>query len=165
MEERPRVISVCFVCLGNICRSPTAEGVFRHLVDEAQLGHAFEIDSAGTAGYHSGEPPDSRARAAGKRAGIRIGGRGRQFKAADFSRFDYVIAMDAANLAELQALAPSTEAAQKLRLMRSFDPVAPVGAPIPDPYYGAERDFDEVLELCRTACRHLLAEIRAQHGL
>lgn len=160
-----RVISVCFVCLGNICRSPTAEGVFRHLVDEAKLGHAFEIDSAGTAGYHSGEPPDSRARAAGKRAGIPISGRGRQFKAADFSRFDYVIAMDAANLTELQALAPSAEARQKLRLMRSFDPAAAVGAPIPDPYYGSERDFDDVLELCRIACRHLLAEIRAQHGL
>jgi protein-tyrosine phosphatase len=159
------VISVCFVCLGNICRSPTAEGVFRHLVDEAKLGHAFEIDSAGTAGYHSGEPPDSRARAAGKRAGIPIGGRGRQFKAADFSRFDYVIAMDAANLAELQALAPSAEVAHKLRLLRSFDPAAPVGAAIPDPYYGSERDFDEVLELCRTSCRQLLAEIRAQHGL
>ena len=161
----PPVIRVCFVCLGNICRSPTAEGVFRHLVTEAKLSGAFEIDSAGTAGYHSGEAPDRRARAAGKRADIAIGGRARQFVAADFSRFDYVIAMDATNLADLTRLARSGEASRKIRLMRSFDPAAPPGAPIPDPYYGGDGDFDEVLELCRVACRHLLQEIRAEHGL
>jgi protein-tyrosine phosphatase len=158
-------VHVCFVCLGNICRSPTAEGVFRQLVSEAKLDSAFEIDSAGTAGYHSGDPPDPRARAAGKRAGIALGGRARQFLPSDFTRFDYVIAMDSANLADLTRLAGSAEARQKIRLMRSFDPAAPSGAPIPDPYYGGDGGFDEVLELCLVACRHLLSEIRAEHGL
>jgi protein-tyrosine phosphatase len=159
------VISVCFVCLGNICRSPTAEGVFRHLIIEAGLHAAIAVDSAGTAGYHSGDPPDRRARAAGKRAGIVIDGRGRQFSAPDFARFDYVVAMDASNLADLERLAGSREVSSKVRLLRSFDPAAPRGAPIPDPYYGDERGFDEVLELCRVACAHLLREIRAEHGL
>lgn len=161
----PPVIRVCFVCLGNICRSPTAEGVFRHLVNEAKLASAFDIDSAGTAGYHSGEAPDSRARAAGKRAGVVVSGRARQFVAADLARFDYVIAMDSTNLADLTRLARSDDASSKIRLLRSFDPAAPVGAPIPDPYYGDDSGFDEVLELCRVACRHLLQEIRAERGL
>ena len=157
------MIRVCFVCLGNICRSPIAEGVFRFLVSEAGLAADFEIDSAGTAGYHSGEPPDRRARAAGKRAGIVVGGQARQFLAKDFARFERVIAMDANNLADLRRIAPSPEQSGKVRLMRSFDPEAPPNAPIPDPYYGEDRDFDEVLELCRTACEHLLQEIRKEH--
>jgi protein-tyrosine phosphatase len=158
-------VRVCFVCLGNICRSPTAEGVFRHLASEAGLSSAFEIDSAGTAGYHSGEPPDHRARAAGKRAGIPVGGSARQFVAADFARFDHVIAMDAANAKDLRRIAPSHEASNKIRLLRSFDPAAVSNAPIPDPYYGEEQSFDDVLELCRTACRHLLEEIRKERRL
>jgi protein-tyrosine phosphatase len=158
-------IRVCFVCLGNICRSPIAEGAFRHLVAEAGLISAFETDSAGTAGYHSGEPPDHRARAAGRRAGIEVGGKARQFVAADFARFDCVIAMDLSNGADLQRIAPSPEAARKVRLLRSFDPAAAPNAPIPDPYYGADDGFDEVLELCRTACRYLLDEIRREHRL
>lgn len=159
------MISVCFVCLGNICRSPTAEGAFRGLVSEAGLEAEFAIDSAGTAAYHSGELPDRRARAAGKRAGVVVGGRARQFQAADFARFDRVIAMDGNNLADLQRIAPSPEQAAKIRLLRSFDPDAPPNAPVPDPYYGQDRDFDEVLALCRTACEHLLRELRREHGL
>jgi len=154
------VVRVCFVCLGNICRSPTAEGVFRHLVAEAGLTASFEIDSAGTAGYHSGAAPDHRARAAGKRAGIRVDGAARQFLASDFARFDYVIAMDDSNLSDLRRLAPNAAAAAKVRLLRSFDPEAPKDAPVPDPYYGDDAGFDHVLELCRSACRHLLQEIR-----
>ena len=161
----PRKIRVCFVCLGNICRSPTAEGVFRHLVSAAKLDSAFEIESAGTAGYHSGQAPDSRARAAGRRAGIPIDGQARQFLSVDFERFDYVIAMDATNSADLARLARSPELVSKIRLLRSFDPAAPAQAPIPDPYYGSASDFDEVLELCLVACRHLLGEIRAEHRL
>jgi protein-tyrosine phosphatase len=161
----PPAVRVCFVCLGNICRSPTAEGVFRYLVAEAGLASAFEIDSAGTAGYHSGEPPDPRARAAGKRAGIPVGGKARQFVATDFARFDHVIAMDAANAKDVRRIAPSAEASAKIRLLRSFDPAAPESAPIPDPYYGEDQGFDEVLELCRTACQHLLEEIRKERRL
>jgi protein-tyrosine phosphatase len=148
--------------LGNICRSPTAEGVFRHIVAEAGLSAQFEIDSAGTAGYHIGAAPDRRARAAGQRAGIVVDGSARQFQASDFGRFDLVIAMDASNLEDLRRLAPSSEAAAKARLLRSFDPRAPQNAPVPDPYYGDDAGFDHVLELCRTACQRLLEEI--QHG-
>ncbi len=158
-------VRVCFVCLGNICRSPTAEGVFRHLVADAGLTDSFEIDSAGTASYHTGDAPDVRARAAGERAGITVNGKARQFLASDFTRFDYVIAMDFSNQANLRRLAPDHEAATKVRLLRSFDPAAAVNAPIPDPYYGDEAGFDDVLELCRVACHHLLAGIRAKHGL
>jgi protein-tyrosine phosphatase len=159
------VVRVCFVCLGNICRSPTAEGVFRHLVSEAGLSSAFEIDSAGTAGYHSGELPDPRARAAGKRAGVHVGGKARQFLAADFARFDHVIAMDAANAKDLRRIAASDEASAKIRLLRSYDPAAPENAPIPDPYYGEDQGFDDVLALCRTACQYLLEEIRKERQL
>lgn len=158
-------IRVCFVCLGNICRSPIAEAVFRHLVAEAELTASFEIDSAGTAGYHSGETPDPRARAAGKRAGIVVGGAARQFLARDFARFDRVLAMDASNLNDLRRLAPNAELAEKVRLLRSYDPDAPKNAPVPDPYYGDEAGFDHVLELCRVACRNLLQEIRREQGL
>ena len=155
-------VRVCFVCLGNICRSPTAEGVFRHIVAEAGLSARFEIDSAGTAGYHSGEAPDRRARAAGQRAGIVVAGAARQFLPGDFARFDHVIAMDASNQKDLRRLAPNSEAAAKVRLLRSFDPRAPQNAPIPDPYYGDDAGFDHVLELCRSACQHLLEEIQRE---
>lgn len=165
MTERHGPVRVCFVCLGNICRSPTAEGVFRQLVADAGLSARFEIDSAGTAGYHSGEAPDARARAAGKRAGVVIDGAARQFLAGDFARFDHVIAMDTANLNELRRLSPGSQNAAKLRLLRSFDPVAPKDAPIPDPYYGDDAGFDHVLSLCRTACQHLLEEIRREQQL
>jgi protein-tyrosine phosphatase len=135
------------------------------LVSEAGLREAFEIDSAGTAGYHSGEPPDRRARAAGQRAGIPIAGQARQFVADDFARFDYVIAMDATNASDLRRIAPDAISRHKVRLMRAFDPDAPSNAPVPDPYYGEDAGFDEVLELCRVAGRHLLEEIRKEHRL
>ena len=159
------MIRVCFVCLGNICRSPTAEGVFRHLISEAGLGEAVEIDSAGTAGHHSGEPPDVRARVAGKRAGIEVRGRARQFVREDFDRFDYVIAMDTSNLVDLLRLTAEPALQKKPRLLRSFDPAAPPRASIPDPYYGGDAGFDEVLELCRSACQCLLQEIRKEHRI
>lgn len=159
------MIEICFVCLGNICRSPIAEAVFRHLVAAKELRDSFGVDSAGTVGHHRGEPPDARARAAGERAGIPVSGRARQFVAADFARFQYVIAMDRTNVQDLQRLAPSPEAARKIRLLRSFDPKAPANAAVPDPYYGQDADFDEVLVLCRSACEPLLEEIRKEHCL
>lgn len=165
MTHSGRPVRVCFVCLGNICRSPTAEGVFRHLVAEGGLAGRIEIDSAGTADYHAGEAPDHRARAAGQRAGILIDGAARPFLRGDFARFDYVIAMDSSNRRDLMAIAPSAESAAKIRLLRSFDPVAPKDAPVPDPYYGDDAGFDHVLQLCRAACQHLLEEIRRERGL
>lgn len=158
------MIRVCFVCLGNICRSPSAEGVMRHLVRAAGLEGAIEVDSAGTAGYHTGEPPDPRACAAGKRCGIEIGGVARQFQRRDFDEFDYVLAMDASNLEHLRRIAPK-ESVHKVALLRSFDAASPPGAPVPDPYYGDDAGFDEVIAFCRAACAGLLEHIRREHGL
>jgi protein-tyrosine phosphatase len=159
------MVSVCFVCLGNICRSPTAEGVFRHLVREAGLERKVHIDSAGTGNWHVGNPPDRRACAAGKRRGIAVEGSARQFRSSDFAKFDYVVAMDSANFDDLAALAPDTDARKRLHLLRSFDPAAPPNAPVPDPYYGGAEGFDEVVELCLSACRPLLERIRKEHHL
>lgn len=137
----------------------------RHLVAGAGLSDVVEVDSAGTAGYHAGEPPDPRARAAGRRFGVEVTGRARQFKTADFARFDYVLAMDAANFQDLSALAPDAAARAKLHSLRSFDPLSPVGASVPDPYYGDESDFDEVVKICLAACGPLLQRLQKEHGL
>ena len=137
----------------------------RHLVREAGLERVIRVDSAGTAGYHSGDPPDFRACAAGERRGILIGGAARQFERGDFQRFEYVLAMDRTNYEDLLALAPDADAKKKLHLLRSFDPSSPPGASVPDPYYGDEAGFDLVLELCLAACKPLLERVRREHAL
>lgn len=157
-------VRVCFVCLGNICRSPTAEGVFRHLVEQAELDGHFDIDSAGTAAYHVGEPPDRRSATAARARGIELGGRARQFRAADFERFDYVIAMDRSNHADLLELAPDEQARTKVLLLRAFDPEVSEASDVPDPYYGGVGGFDLVLDICVRGCRGLLDHVRATHG-
>lgn len=154
---------VCFVCLGNICRSPTAEAVFRKLVREARLEDHVFIDSAGTAAYHAGELADERSRSAAERHGYSIEHVARQFQSSDFDRFDQVCAMDRENFANLQRLASSAEARARVKLLRSFDPTAPAGAEVPDPYYGGERGFDEVIEICERACRGLLAHMMQEN--
>ena len=137
----------------------------RHLVSEAGLAGRIRVESAGTAGYHVGEPPDRRARSAAARRGIDIDNRGKQFKREDFGRYDYVLVMDRSNLDDLTRLAGSEQHGSKLRLLRSYDPEAPPGAPVPDPYYGGDDGFDEVLDLCLAACRELLQVVRREHGL
>jgi protein-tyrosine phosphatase len=159
------MLKLCFVCLGNICRSPIGEGVMRHLVNEAGLAGAIRVESAGTAGYHAGEPPDARARAAGRRFGVEVNGRARQFKSADFGQLDYVLAMDQANFKDLSELVPSSAASKKVHLLRSFDSESPRGASVPDPYYGDDADFDDVVRLCLSACQALLQKLRTDHGL
>jgi protein-tyrosine phosphatase len=151
--------SVCFVCLGNICRSPTAEAVFIKLVQDAGLRDAFIIDSAGTAGYHAGALADARSRAAGKRRGYDLLSRARQFEVGDFERFDYICVMDDENLRDLRQIAPNAEARQKVRLLRSYDEMAPQNAIVPDPYYGGPDGFDEVINICERACRGLLRHL------
>jgi len=157
-------VRVCFVCLGNICRSPTAEGVMRHLLREEGLADRVEVDSAGTAAYHVGEPPDRRATAAARRRGIELGGAARRFAAKDWQRFDYVLAMDADNLDDLAGAAPDAHR-QKLFLLRHFDAKAPRNAGVPDPYYGGADGFETVLDQCEAACRGLIAHLRKHHGL
>jgi protein-tyrosine phosphatase len=152
---------ILFVCMGNICRSPTAEGVTRRLVEDAGLD--IEIDSAGTGAWHAGEPPDRRAALAARRRGITLDGAARQVTPDDFRRFDLLIALDRGNLRQLLVLAPDEEAAEKVRLLREFDP-ASAGGPdldVPDPYFGGERGFETVLDMVEAACRGLLDELRA----
>jgi protein-tyrosine phosphatase len=153
------MIRLCFVCLGNICRSPTAEAVMRHVVAEAGRRDEFAIDSAGVGGWHVGEPADRRARAAAAQRGYRITGVARQFQAGDFQRFDYVLAMDADNLHALNHLAAAPDEVAKVHLLRAFDPDSPPGAEVPDPYYGGPSGFEEVLNICEAACRGLLARL------
>jgi protein-tyrosine phosphatase len=153
---------ILFVCLGNICRSPTAEGVMRRLLRDAGLD--IEVESAGMGGWHAGEPPDERAAAAAGRRGVTLEGAARQIEPEDFRRFDLLIAMDRSNLRELLALAPDEEAADKVRLLREFDPAAAAAGDVdvPDPYYGGGRGFETVLDMVEAACRGLLDELRAR---
>jgi protein-tyrosine phosphatase len=149
------VTRVLFVCLGNICRSPTAEGVMRRLVRERGLEDEIEIDSAGTGGWHVGSPPDARATEAAARRGTELSGAARRFDPRrDFDRFDLILAMDAENHRDLLALAPDDEARSKVRMFRAGD------LDVPDPYYGGEDGFEEVLDLVEEAARGLLDELR-----
>ena len=153
---------VLFVCLGNICRSPTAEGVLRRLVADAGLDGAVIADSAGTAGWHEGDPPDRRSQHEAASRGIDISGlRGRQVAAHDFEQFDLLLAMDADNQRELLALAPDTAARGKVRLLREFDPdaVAAGDLEIGDPYYSGPDGFALVYDQIEAACRGLLAHL------
>lgn len=164
MSEQPRV-ALSFVCLGNICRSPTAEAIMRHLVREAGLEQAIAIDSAGTGSWHIGEERDRRSRAVAKRRGMPIEGRARQFQPEDFARFDLVLALDEENAHELRDLAPNDEARKKIHLLRDFDPSAEKGASVPDPYYGGPDGFDDVFDICLAACRGLLDYLRSTYHL
>ncbi len=157
-----KIIRVLFVCTGNICRSPTAEAVFRARVEEAGLARHILIDSAGTHDYHIGDPPDARTqRAAGLRGYDMSALRGRQVEAADFSRFDYVLAMDRANLAILQRLRPS-DASGHLGLFLEFASRHSQHE-VPDPYYGGTVGFERVLDMVEDAAEGLLGHIRKTH--
>ena len=149
------MIRVLFVCMGNICRSPTAEGIFRAQVHAAGLANLIATDSAGTHGYHVGEPPDSRAIEAAARRGIDITDlRARRVEVDDFKRFDLVLAMDRENLAQLNRLCPR-DAVERPRLFMDFAPH--IEAPdVPDPYYGGADGFEHVLDLVEAASRGLL---------
>ena len=153
---------VLFVCLGNICRSPTAEGVMRSLVADAGLGDRIEIDSAGTGGWHVGHPPDERATAAAASRGLTLDSRARRVGPADLDAYDYVVAMDRDNLAELEAMASGAGHREKLSLLREHDPdaVARGELEVPDPYYGGGDGFEVVLDAVEAGCRGLLARIR-----
>ena len=156
------MIRVLFVCTGNICRSPTAEGVFRALADAEGLGEAIEADSAGTHGYHVGDAPDTRAQAAAARRGIDLSGqRSRLFGAGDFETFDYVLAMDRMNYRTLSTVCPA-HARGRLSLFLDFAPSLGLDE-VPDPYYGAEVGFEEVLDIVEAASLGLLAAIREAH--
>lgn len=137
----------------------------KRLLEREGLSDRVSVESAGTADYHTGDLPDSRARAAAKARGISLDSRARQFVVADFARLDYVLAMDAENARNLVRIAPDARARAKVRLLRSFDPASPQGAPVPDPYHGPDDGFEHVLDLCEAACSGLIAHLRREHGL
>ena len=155
-------ISVLFCCMGNICRSPTAEAVFRSRVEEAGLAQQILIDSAGTHDYHVGNPPDLRTQRAARQRGYDMSGlRGRQVEVADFTRFDYVLAMDNANIAILHRLCPQP---QRDRLGLFLEHAGSHReSEVPDPYYGGEDGFERVLDMVEDAAAGLLMHIRKHH--
>jgi protein-tyrosine phosphatase len=156
---RGEPFGVLFVCTGNICRSPTAEGVFRKLVADAGMSGAILADSAGTHGYHIGEPPDVRALSAAARRGYDLSGlRARRIERADFERFDLIVAMDRGHLAILSRMAGT--ATHKLKLMMSYASRFNE-EDVPDPYYGGAQDFEQVLDLLEDGARGLLDSVRA----
>jgi len=151
-------IRVLFVCMGNICRSPTAEGVFRHLVEEQGLGEKIIIDSAGTHDYHIGDAPDARSQAAAARRGYDLSRlRARQVLREDFRAFDYILAMDEANLGLLQQQCPD-DCRERLKLFLEFADDGGLRE-VPDPYYGGAQGFERVLDLVEHAARGLLRDI------
>ncbi|MFN8038306.1 MAG: low molecular weight protein-tyrosine-phosphatase [Acidimicrobiales bacterium] len=162
-------VRVCFVCLGNICRSPTAEAVMARLVRDAGLDGRIEVDSAGTGGWHVGDPPDDRARAEARRRGIEMSSRARQLHVGDLAFFDLVVAMDRRNLADVHDLALEPAHRDKVVLLRTFDPATADEAAdtdaldVPDPYYGGPDGFARVFDLVEAACRGLLAHLEEQH--
>jgi protein-tyrosine phosphatase len=158
-------IGVLFVCLGNICRSPLAEGVFRQLVRNEGLEDRFEIDSAGTSAYHIGDPPDTRTTSLARQRGVMLEHAARQIAPEDFERFDHILAMDASNLGKVQRLAQRHPGRARLDLLRSFDDAATDDLEVPDPYFGGQDGFEHVHDLVETACQGLLAHIRREHDI
>jgi protein-tyrosine phosphatase len=155
-------VRIVFVCLGNICRSPTAEGVMRHLA--ARAGVDVVLDSAGTGNWHVGEPPDPRTVRAAKQRGYELEHlRGRQFGMQDFSDFDLIVAMDRANLDAITRLAKLCSGpVPPIRMLRSFDSTSDHDADVPDPYSGGARGFEDVLDICERACAGLIDHLRAK---
>lgn len=161
MKNKAKV-NVLFVCMGNICRSPTAEGVFRHLVRTQKLEDRIVTDSAGTHAYHVGEPPDKRAQATARQRGIELQDlRARRVTARDFEKFDYVLAMDRDNYAILEELCPP-ERLDRLSLLLDFAPSRPESE-VPDPYFGGAQGFEVVFDMVEQAAQGLLQDIQDRY--
>lgn len=158
--DSDKKISVLFICMGNICRSPTAEGIFRKVVEDAGLGDRIRVASAGTHAYHAGAPPDRRAQAAAERRGVTLTNiRARRVSDEDFASFDFIFAMDKDNLGELLDRAPE-EHRHKVRLFLAFAGTGQA-AEVPDPYYGGASGFELVLDLVEQASERLLHRLRS----
>jgi protein-tyrosine phosphatase len=149
---------VVFVCLGNICRSPTAEGIFIHKVRERGLELYIYIDSAGTAAYHVGEPANSKSQFTANQYGVKLPSRARQFEYADFEEFDLILPMDSSNMYNLKSMDRKNRFGDKLFMMRDFDP-HPEDGNVPDPYYGGMQGFENVYQILDRSCESLLDQL------
>ena len=156
-------VKVLFVCLGNICRSPLAEGIFKKKVEEKGLADRFVIDSCGTSNYHIGEQPDRRTIKNALANGVRLNHQGRQFTVQDFSDFDYIVAMDSSNVQNIEKLRPEGNSKQIL-LVRSFDELS-MNRNVPDPYYGGENGFQEVFDILDRSIEGLVNHVVLEKGL
>ncbi|MFN2232936.1 MAG: low molecular weight protein-tyrosine-phosphatase [Anaerolineales bacterium] len=148
--------NICFVCLGNIVRSPLGENMFKHLARQSGVSDHYQVDSAGTGSWHVGEAPDQRMRRVAAKHGLKYDGRARQFRQSDFDKFDLIIAMDIENRANLLRLTNSQQDAAKIKLMRDFDPQSGPNQSVPDPYYGGIDGFEEVFTIVERSCQGLL---------
>jgi protein-tyrosine phosphatase len=157
-----KITEISFVCLGNICRSPLAQGLFQDLVNREKLDQKIFISSAGTGNWHIGNLPDERMRQTAQSNGIKLESRAQQFQSKDFNRFNLVLAMDHSNLVRLSEIAPSTLPPDKLMLFRSFDPESNEDQDVPDPYYGGAKGFEEVYSMIKRTCPPLLDYIKSR---
>lgn len=155
-KENP--YKICFVCLGNICRSPTAEGVFQHLVNERGLQSYFYIDSAGTSAYHIGEPANSKSQWVANQQGVQLNSKARRFEKADLEEFDLILAMDHENLKNINQLNGNPGYSDKIKLLREFDP-DPEDKAVPDPYYGGMDGFQRVFDVIKRSSGALLDQL------
>ncbi len=160
MPSKP--FEICFVCLGNICRSPLAEGVFQALINEKSLENQIIIHSAGTGNWHVSASPDARMKATARKKGVQLTSRAQQIQAGDIRRFDLVLAMDRSNLEAMETLCSPEMAAKKLRLFRSFDPEADGDLDVPDPYYGGDDGFEHVFQIVHRTCPPILEYVKSQ---
>lgn len=154
---------ILLVCLGNICRSPTAEAALREALTDAGLADEVELASAGTGNWHVGEPPDRRMTAAAAGVGLELAGSARQIIARDLDEYDLILAMDRANLEDLREMAPDEDTRRRIRLFREFEADAD-GEEVPDPYYGGSAGFDRVVEIARAGARGVVEHVRAQQA-
>ncbi len=156
------MIEVRFVCLGNICRSPLAHGVFEKLIAEEGLEDKIRVSSAGTGNWHVGSPPDERMQQTANKYGIQLNSRGQHFQSSDFQDVDLILAMDHSNLMSLRQIAPDPQQTEKLRLFRAFDPEANGDLDVPDPYYGGGKGFEIVYQIVQRTCPKILEFLKSQ---
>jgi protein-tyrosine phosphatase len=152
---------ICFVCEGNIIRSPLAKNMFQHLAEEQGVSEKYQLDSAGTSAYHVGEKPDSRMRKVARERGFEYTGRARQFRQEEVDHFDLILAMDRNNYQRLKSWAGTQTEETKIRLMREFDPQGGGDQDVPDPYYGGLEGFETTFDIVKRSCAGLLAELES----